>query len=323
MPIIQSQKNYYNNMERKTITSKEIRKQLHLTKQVFRNYLNMGIIKPVAGTEERDNPLFYTDEVAVIREALTSCQSNIKRLETIREKVMDEIFKTNSALSVLQLDDATKEGAVHSIIDSISLFLEKAVPNIKKCHVPLYWLSWKGYDNFNLDKYLKFMVDNKFFHTPQDYCNELYHEVEAIDAKSLNHIIEERDALIQERDALKKELAELKKFLSTGNSTSDENKCLARLGYFKNLTDKQVEGLHLSIFDCGFSVRVINTLKGEEYNGLEIRTLKDVAKFRSSEVLRMRNCGKSSYKEIEEKLAEYDLHLGMDIINIDGKYYCK
>src|SRR5574344_1058717 len=111
-------------MERKTISAEEIRKQLFLTKQALNNYLNLGVLTPVPGTEDSENPLYYTDEVAAIRESLTSCQSSISRLNGIRLKVQKEIDKANTALATLHLDAITKDKMANTVIDTISLFMQ-------------------------------------------------------------------------------------------------------------------------------------------------------------------------------------------------------
>lgn len=308
-------------MERKTISAEELRKQFVLSKQALSNYQNLGVLTPVPGTEGDANPLYYADEVAVIREALTSCESSIKRLNNIRNNVVKEIFKTRAALAVLQLDEATKQGAVTSIIDSVALFLNMAVPNLKECETPLYWLRWT--EDRELDRFIECMSNGRPFQTPQDYCNALYHETEVVDATSLIHVIEERNALEEANEELKKDVEKLRKQLELLSPNAQV--ALSRYGYGKELTEKQIQGLHKNIFECNFTVRVLNCLKSYwNYETDEsIATIRDVVKFKESDLKKFRNFGKNSAAEIVDFLAKYDLTLGMEIVEIDGKYYSK
>lgn len=301
------------------MTADEIRKQLHLTRQAITNYLNLGIFTPVPGTENEATPSYYADEVAVIGETLTTCENSIKRLNSIRKKVNGEIFKTKAALAVLQLDEATKQGAVTSIIDSIALYLNKAVPNLDKCKIPLYWLRWC--ENMDIDHFVKSMSNGQSFQTPQDFCNELYHETEVIDATTLNHVIKERDALEKENEDLKKTIDKLQEKLDL--FAPDARAALSRYGYGKELTEKQIRGLQKDIFDCDFTVRVLNCLKAYCDSDGSVLTLKDVVKFTASDLKKFRNFGKNSAKEIIDQLTKYDLTLGMDIVEIEGKYFSK
>lgn len=301
------------------MTADEIRKQLHLTKQAMTNYLNLGILTPVPGTENDAKPSYYADEVAAISETLTTCENSIKRLNSIRNKVNDEVFKTKAALAVLQLDEATKQGAVTSIIDSIALYLNKAVPNLDLCQIPLYWLRWS--ENMDIDHFMEFMCKNRPFQTPQDFCNKLYHETEVIDATTLNHVIEERDALEKENEELKKTIDKLHEQLDL--LAPDAKAALSRYGYGKELTEKQIRGLQKNIYDCDFTVRVLNCLRAYNYGDESFTTLKDIVKFTATDLKKLRNFGKNSANEIINQLAKYDLTLGMEIVEVDGKYYCK
>ena len=312
--MTKTKKDCNNRMGRKTMTADEIRKQLHLTRQAITNYLNLGILTPVPGTENDAKPSYYADEVAVVSETLTTCESSIKRLNSIRNKVANEIFKTKAALSVLQLDEATKQGAVTSIIDSIALYLNKAVPNLDLCQIPLYWLRWS--ENIDIDHFMETMCKNRPFRIPQDFCNELYHETEVIDATTLNHVIEERDALEKENEELTKTIDKLYEQLDF--LAPDARAALSRYGYGKELTEKQIRGLQKDIFDCDFTVRVLNCLKANCDGDKSITILKDIVKFTAGDLKKFRNFGKNSANEIINQLTKYDLTLGMDLVEIEG-----
>ncbi len=58
-------------------------------------------------------------------------------------------------------------------------------------------------------------------------------------------------------------------------------------------------------------------------NDESIATIRDVVKFKESDLKKFRNFGKNSAAEIVDFLAKYDLTLGMEIVEIDGKYYSK
>lgn len=307
-------------MERKTISAEDIRSQFNLSKQALMNYIKLAVLTPVAGTENNDNPLFYTDEVATIRESITTCQNSIKRLNSIRNNIMEEIQKANAALTVLQLDAAIKNGLANSIIDAITLFLKRAIPQLRDEGYPLCILNYLGNDD--VEHLLRIIEGNKRS-TPQDFINDLYHEVEVLDVTSLNNCLNERDALIEERNTLKKKVQELSLKISMVSDDSEAKACLTARGYSKELSEKQNEGLKKSIYDVDFSHRVINCLNAELRWDKERPIIADVVAFSNKDLGRIRNLGKNSKIEIKEKLAEYDLSLEMDVIEIGGKYYSR
>ena len=102
--------------------------------------------------------------------------------------------------------------------------------------------------------------------------------------------------------------------------TPESKQSMANQGYTVELTQKQVAGLQLSIFDCGFSARVSNSLRVINEDG-GIVTLANVVQYSPSDLLKFRNFGKKSLAEIQEKLAQYDLKFNMDVVEIEGKYF--
>lgn len=314
-------------MERKTISAEEIRKQLFLTKQALNNYLNLGVLTPVPGTEDSENPLYYTDEVASIREALTSCQSSISRLNGIRLKVQKEIDKANTALATLNLDAITKDKMANTVIDTISLFMQRALPQLVNLgyHGYPFGILENTYEaaTERAERILRLMEMESERRSPQDFHNDLRHEVEILDVTSFTNCLEERDALQKENDDLKKEIDELNHKIALLTNDPEARTNLSDQGYKKELNEKQVNGLSKDIFDCGFTVRVLNCLKSLSTSDYYINTLKDVAMIKMKDMKQIRNLGKNSIQEIVDKLAEYDLTLDMDIMEIEGKHYSK
>lgn len=225
------------------MTADEIRKQFFISNQAFKNFLNLGVLSPVPDTASNKEPLYYADEVAAIRESLTSCNSSIKRLETVRKNLNEEIAKTNIALTALQLNNAAKEVAMNSIIDSVALFVEKAVPNLKKTACPLFWLRYPA--EHSIDDLVAEMTDAKTGRTLQDYCNELYHEVEVMDATSLLHCLQERDSVVEENAALRERIKELEHKIEILGPISEKN--ISDHGFQNELTQKQITGLRKSV----------------------------------------------------------------------------
>ena len=309
------------------MTADEIREQFNLSKQALTNYLNLGVLTPVPGTADSKNPLYYTDEVAVIREALTTCQSSLSRLNSIRLKVLKEIDKANITLATLHLDAITKDKIANTIIDTISLFVKRVLPQLDN-------LGFRGYPfgilehsdedtTERAERILKLMEMEAPQRSPQDFHDTLRHEVEVLDVTSFINCLEERDALQKENENLKTEIEELKHKIAILTNAPESKTNLAGHGFVKELTEKQVKGLSKNVFDCGFTVRVLNCLKAQSTYDYSIETLKEVAMIKMSELKHFRNFGKNSLKEIIDKLEEYDLTLDMDIIEMDGKYYCK
>lgn len=234
---------------------------------------------------------------------------------------MAEIQKTNAALTVLQLDAAIKNGLANSIFDAITLFLKRAFPQLKHEGYPLCILNYMG--NEDVEHLISRMEGVDKRSAPQNFINDLYHEVKVLDVTSLNNCLNERDALIAERDALKEKVEELSLKISMVNDDAEAKACLATRGYGKELSEKQNEGLKKSIYDVDFSRRVINCLNAEFRWVKEKPIIADVTAFSNKDLGRVRNIGKSSVIEIKEKLAEYDLSLEMDVIETGGKYYSR
>lgn len=314
-------------MERKTMTADEIREQFNLSKQALTNYLNLGVLTPIPGTEDSKNPLYYTDEVAVIREALTSCQSSLSRLNSIRLNVLKEIDKANITLATLHLDAITKDKMANTIIDTMSLFVKRVLPQLDN-------LGYLGYPfgilentyegaTERAERILKLMEMESPRRSPQDFHDELRHEVEVLDVTSFVNCLQERDALQKENENLKNEIEELKHKIAVLTNAPESKTNLAGHGFVKELTEKQVTGLRKDVFDCGFTVRVLNCLKAQTTEDYSIDTLKEVAMIKTHDLKRFRNFGKNSLQEIIDKLEEYDLTLGMEFFEANGKIYTK
>lgn len=121
----------------------------------------------------------------------------------------------------------------------------------------------------------------------------------------------------------------LRKYAATRNALQAKDDEIARLqgvidalkdriDLLENGTDsdnaKNKEFMHMvrllqtNIRDCNFSVRVFNALKNEE-----VHTLLDLVQVRRSDLMRYRNFGNRSMREIDEYLADKGLALGMDV----------
>lgn len=315
-------------MERKTVNIEETRGILRLSKHDVAIYLRLGILTPVTGTENSNNPIYYADEVASLREIINECQKSLKTLTYIRENIKAEVRRANSALATLQIDAATKDGVVNSLIDSISIFVKNAIPQLKDYEPPLSLLEYADKDS--VERIIEKMKGVSERNTPQDFLNNLYQKVELMDATSIRNCMVERDNLIKERrdlitekEELEKKVYELsQKVVMLGND-SEANTYLARNGFKKKLSEKQVEGLMRKITECGFTRRTLNCLNSKLYNWEKDVTIADVVALSQKELGEIMNLGKSSKCEIEDKLAESDLAIGMDILEIDGNYYSR
>jgi DNA-directed RNA polymerase subunit alpha len=66
--------------------------------------------------------------------------------------------------------------------------------------------------------------------------------------------------------------------------------------------------LKTSLQDLDLSVRAYNCLKSAE-----IRTLGDLARLEVADMMKFRNFGKKSLTELEQLIADKQLHFGMDV----------
>lgn len=307
--------------ERKTMSADKIRKQLTISKQAMANYLALGVLAPVPDTINSDTPLYYTDEVASISEALKACDYNIKRLNAMRGQVQKELLKTKYASRLLELNASVQDKVTTDFIDAVALFMDKALPKLDKCKSPFYDIQWENSSWFN--EAIRHMAEGRYNHkTPQEFCEDLRHEVEVIDATSLLNCVKERDALIEERDELSKQINELKQKLELLAPQSLGK--LARNGYKRELNEVQVQGLKKKLSDCNFSTRLFLHLKDSSlFDKDKELTLFDIVQCTKDEIKSIRNLGKTTISELHQMLYKYHLDLGMDIIEINGKYYCK
>ena len=74
------------------------------------------------------------------------------------------------------------------------------------------------------------------------------------------------------------------------------------------ITPELRQKLSMTIDELELSVRAHNCLEAEQ-----LKTVGDIVTMTSAELLKVRNFGKRSLKEIEEKLADLALSLGMEI----------
>ena len=307
--------------ERKTMSADEIRKQLTISKQAMANYLALGVLTPVSDTANGDTPLYYTDEVAAISEALKTCDNNIKRLNAMRGQVKKELLKTKYASRLLELNATVQDKVTTDFIDAVALFMDKAFPKLDKCNSPFYDIQWENSSWFN--ETVRHMAEGLYNHkTPQEFCEDLRHEVEVIDATSLLNCVQERDALIEERDELSKQIDEFKQKLELLAPQSLGK--LDRNGYKRELSEVQVQGLKKKLSDCNFSARLFFHLKDSSlFDKDKELTLFDIVQRTKDEIKSIRNLGKTTISELRQMLYKYHLDLGMDIIEINGKYYSK
>ena len=306
--------------ERKTMSADEIRSHLNISNQALANYLALGVLSPVPATADSGAPLYYADDVAVVSEALKSCDNSIKRLNSIQTKVKKELEKCKNADRFLQMNGAIKDRVSKDFIDAVALFLDKALPQLNDTAAPFYRLLWDNSSEFT--RTVNQMKENGYKHnSPQDFCEDLCHEMETLDAASLLNCIKERDALLEERNELRKQVQDLK--LKLENVSPDSMGHLQHNGYGHELSAIQVHGLNLKLDECGFSKRVLTCLRNSSRSGDKYVTLMDVARCPMAKIQTIRNLGSASFNEVMQKLAEYNLGFAMDIIEINGIYYSK
>lgn len=302
------------------MSADEIRSQLKLSKKALTDYLSMGVLTPLPATADAETPLYYADEVAVIAEALKTCDKSIKRLNSLYDGVQKELLKTKYASRLLELNAEIKDKVTTDFIDAVALFMDKAFPKLNKCRAP--FLSIKRDDFSWFERTVVQMKEGGMNHkSPQEYSADLHHEVEIIDTTSLLNCVTERDALIEERDELKKRISELEKQIEMLSPRTEEY--LARNGYTRELSDVQLQGWKHTLNECA-TVGLLNGLMaGDLFEPGKWLTLLDVAQCSEDKIKSIRSIKPKNLRELKQLLGEYDLELGMDIVEINGKYYYK
>lgn len=98
---------------------------------------------------------------------------------------------------------------------------------------------------------------------------------------------------------------------------------LARNGYTRELSDVQLQGWKHTFNECA-TVGLLNGLMaGDLFEPGKWLTLLDVAQCSEDKIKSIRSIKPKNLRELKQLLGEYDLELGMDIVEINGKYYYK
>ncbi|MEO0270514.1 MAG: DNA-directed RNA polymerase subunit alpha [candidate division WOR-3 bacterium] len=108
------------------------------------------------------------------------------------------------------------------------------------------------------------------------------------------------DALIEAQEIMIQHLSSLKKIYTEKKEVKEKK--------VKEISKKHMEILDESISFLDLSKRVSEALEEEG-----IKTLYDLVTLKSEDLLKIKNLGKKSIEEIEEKLKKFDLYLGMEI----------
>ena len=109
----------------------------------------------------------------------------------------------------------------------------------------------------------------------------------------------------QENENLKRKITVLCSHTSCQQTQEDQEQEAEQTPEFNQ---ERLQLLATPVNDLDLSVRALNCLKSAE-----VETLGDLVKHEWRELLRYRNFGKKSLREIEELLEKYNLHLGMDV----------
>lgn len=297
--------------DKKLLYRSEVARIFGVTEQTISNYVSYGILKTV----KMDLRTYITREsVESVLKDMRSDDEITKeilrmRAETARlhQETRKEYAKARTNHSAIQmLGSETVRDILIAIIRSMG---HRHITDRQADIVCAFingWGSRKIAEEFDTGAYnVRYIVGRtlKAFKTLPRY-SELEDEIDGLsgDNKALAKRIE---SLERELDMAKKALCVYQDMKQGTGEYSDED-----FKIYKTLQTK--------IDDIYFSKRTVNVLAY-----MEVDTLTDLVQYQNTDLLKVRNCGRSTVREIEDYLDSVGLKLGMDVEKYRNVYLDK
>jgi len=118
-----------------------------------------------------------------------------------------------------------------------------------------------------------------------------------------NGTISPEMALVEAAKILRKHLNPFVQYFELGSTTASEAATAAA-----RVDEELIRKLQMPIGELDLSVRASNCLESAKMG-----TVADLVQYGESDLLKVRSFGKTSLREVKRKLAELDLHLGMEL----------
>jgi DNA-directed RNA polymerase subunit alpha len=122
------------------------------------------------------------------------------------------------------------------------------------------------------------------------------------------------EAMVEAAKILRKHLNPFVQYFESGRELQINEKKEEELRKREKDIDELRQKLSMSISELDLSVRSANCLSGER-----IETIGELVGRTEADLLKVRNFGKTSLREVKKKLQEISLSLGMDVESIVGK----
>jgi len=187
------------------------------------------------------------------------------------------------------------------------------VNNVLKKLKLFFGMKIKNYKNSENEKLVKCLDGDNILDKSIRILGLSFRSLKALnrmDIKTIRNLVG-----LSESDLLKRKNFGIKSLNEINNRLDDYG---LRFGFVENiklvndnLTQQQLLNLSRKVCDVSFSIRTINVLQN-----LNIETIGDIVSINESVLMREKNCGISSIREIQQNLDDMGLKFGMNISNI-------
>lgn len=293
---------------KKLLYRQEVARIFGVTDQTISNYVSYGILKTV----KMDLRTYITRES--VKRVLKDMRSDdeiakeIQRLHTETERLHQEARKeyakartNHSAIQML-----SSEKVRYILIAIIRSMGHRHITDRQAdvvCDSIKGWDSRKIAEEFGMYAFnVRYLVNKvlKAFKTLPRY-SDLEDKIDELD--------DDNKALAKRIESLEHELDMAKKALCVYQDMKQGK---------GEYSDEIYKALQTKIDDIYFSKRTVNVLAY-----MEVDTLADLVQYQRTDLLRVRNCGRTTVKEIEDYLDSVGLNLGMDVEKYRNVYLDK
>ena len=282
----------------------DVAQRFGVTKQTVRNWIEKGLLNAIMV----DNCHYVTVEsVKAIEEnhmeiatEANAVGDYLKTLHELSEEYRKSAEEYREAI-VANKALATNRVRIARFVPVLYDLLREDVPMVKRCELIIQRVI-EGEDSMSISQELGI--------SPERVRQVLEREMRRISVNAVKY-----HRLIKENEDLKKEVSILK--LNMKNMES----LVADYTTENVVVEGDAEGVQESILtkrliDCELSIRALNCLRyyygydGEKWGHFPIETIGDLARHWKTDLLKQRNCGKKTLKELDDFLKEHGLEWG-------------
>lgn len=282
----------------------DVAQKFGVTNQTVRNWISKGLLNAIMV----DNCNYVTVEsvkaieenhIDVVKEsiAVDDYLNSLQELSAKYRKSAEEYRESIVANKAL----VTNRVKIARFVPIIYELLQDDLPIIKRCHLIIQRVI-EGEDSMSISQELGV--------SPERVRQILEREMRRISVNAVKY-----HRLIKENEELKKENATLK--LNLKNMKSVVADCTTENVVVESDAESVPDSiLTKRLIDCNLSVRALNCLhsyygyNGDKWGNFPIETIGDLARHLKTDLLKQRNFGKKTLKELDDFLKEHGLEWG-------------